>query len=206
MTILWQSVGVLATAFGASFLLKETGAETTRLLDVVATVIVAGAAWVWAQALDTSTWCNRNLQIIANIEEEFLAGLGRSRIHPYVGYMRKNRMLMPLLIQATLPIAIGLATLILHFCLRVYNTLNFASHIDWSRTAPYIALVVGLAGTFCVWHDSWNTHERLLKALGHIPEQRAWRPWPRRSPSPTVVPSESESGGASVAQSGTSGA
>lgn len=177
VTVLWQSVAVLATGFGAALLIKKDAPEAGQAMDIAAALVTAGAAWLVAHALDASGWFNRNVQLIANIEAEFLEERDAQRISPWIGYARANKMLMHMRIQTALGVAIGLATLITHFAVRVWPTLDRHAPFDLGRSSPYIVLILGAIGVGIVGKATWDDHEDLLFRLKKIEEKVGWLPW-----------------------------
>jgi hypothetical protein len=155
VTIMWQSVGLLATAFAATFFLKgESGGDRGPMLDVITSVVVIASLWVVAQAHDASEWCNRNLQIISNIERELLDSDDVFRIHPYAGQKRKNKLLGYFRIQVTLSISLMVLAVLMHFLLRVGDQLSFSNPISPIKLLPYVVLA---AGTAWVWSERNST-------------------------------------------------
>ncbi len=109
--VVWQSVGVLVSAF-AIFALVEKNVVPT---DIATCIVLLLCAWLIAHLLDSSYWYNRNLVMIANIERQFLVGSDLKEIHYYFGAHRpKNRMIDHLKLQLVLALGLGAIVLFYH--------------------------------------------------------------------------------------------
>ncbi len=81
----WQSITVVLGTF-AIFSLVE---KQIISLDLASALIVLIAAWQIAHVYDASTWVNRNLAIIVNIEKQFLITDDVKNIHWFFQSQRK---------------------------------------------------------------------------------------------------------------------
>jgi hypothetical protein len=166
ITVLWQSAGVLATAFAAALLLKGDSAVADQGagIDIAVSVVIAMACWLVAHAFDAANWINRNLQIIGNVEAQFLDGTDLKVIHPYIGFARRNKMLMHTKIQASFGIIIAIAAFALHCAARVAGTLH-GNAVDWSRAVPAIVLVVGIVCDVAVYRATKHEYQKFLSDM-----------------------------------------
>src|SRR5688572_26301844 len=82
--VVWQSAGVLVTAFAILTLVEKDVVS----LDVATALVVLIAGWLLAHLHDAAYWYNRNLAIIANIERQFLGQGDLRDIHYYWGSHR----------------------------------------------------------------------------------------------------------------------
>src|SRR5690606_14260481 len=77
--VVWQPTVVLSTAFVA-MLLRDADLLQP---DFGTALMITASAWVVAHTLDASSWFNRNLAILRNIEREFLIEADIRRIQPF---------------------------------------------------------------------------------------------------------------------------
>ncbi len=170
VTIMWQSVAVLASAFAASFFLKGGILEGRGpAVDVIASLVVVASMWVIAHAYDAALWCNRNLQIISNIERELLEPSDVLRIHPYVGKPNDNTMLGYFRIQVVLAASLVLFAILGHFVSRVWATLSPDNPVDPIRSLPYAVLAAGIAWVRWERKSTRASYARFMAALGEPP-------------------------------------
>jgi hypothetical protein len=150
VTVLWQSVAVLATAFAAALLVKRDSPAGQRdiLFDVATALVVAASSWLVTHALDAANWFNRNIQIIGNIEKVFFKLMPREDWpHPYghPSWHRENTVLLHMAIQSSLGVVVGLAALGFHFISRVLPDLHWnLRDVDLPRVLPYFTAVLGV--------------------------------------------------------------
>jgi hypothetical protein len=165
--VLWQSAAVLATAFGAALLLKKDGGAAAEgsTTDIAAAVVIAAACWLFVHAVDAANWINRNLQIIGNVEAQFLGRADRAVIHPYIGFKRPNKMLPHTKIQASLAVLVGMFAFIAHFVSRVVPTLDADAAIDWARFLPTITVVVGASLDIWAYKSARSDFARFLEDM-----------------------------------------
>jgi hypothetical protein len=168
VTVLWQATAVLGTAFGAALLLKKVDSTTASdsTADFATAAVIAVSFWLVAHAFDASLWLNRNLQIISNIEHEFLSVADKERIHPYIGDVRKNEMLLHTRIQAWLGVIVGVGAYALHFRSRVAETLGQSNVIDVGRALPTAVLLIGLVVTGIIYRSTRASYADFLKRIG----------------------------------------
>ena len=140
--VTWQSVGLILGAF-ALFALAE---KNIIPVDWAVSLVLLMDVWALRHLQDASSWYNRNLAMIANIERQFLKKEDLRNIHYYFGKHRpENRMISHLRIQVMLTVAIGLLILTYHFSTRVWDTLSAKAQVDIAKLLPYlIAVVSGL--------------------------------------------------------------
>jgi len=161
VAIIWQSTGVLVSAF-AVFALSEKGIIS---LDIAVTLIVAMCGWFLANLLEVSFWYNRNLAIIANIEKEFLEKGDLSKIHHYFQSHRpNNKMIRRFKIQFLLGIVILAIFLYLHLFDRFLPILMF-SRKDFTTycVLPYLLLIAVVIYLFTSWKFRKEKYESFIK-------------------------------------------
>jgi hypothetical protein len=170
VTVLWQAVGVLATAFGASLLVKGESAtgSTGLVVDMAATVVIAAAFWLIAHAMDAANWYNRNIQIIGNIERVFFAFMkGPERVHPYGAptWQRENKILLHMRIQLSLGAMVAAAAFLLHLFARVLPDMKQDNAFDPPRILPLVAAVIGVITCVRVRKETRNDFDKFLTDL-----------------------------------------
>jgi hypothetical protein len=172
VTVMWQSVAVLASAFAASFFLKGGILEGRGpAVDVIASLVVVACMWVIAHAYDAGLWCNRNLQIIGNIERELLDPADAVRIHPFVGGRRKNELLGYFQIQVVLAVSLAGFAMVGHFHSRVRDQLSPDNPIDPIKILPYAVLVAGAGWVWWVRRSTRRSFDRFVAGPEEIPRE-----------------------------------
>jgi hypothetical protein len=147
LTIIWQSVGVLAGGF-AIFSLVD---KQILPVDYASSLVVLIAAWLVAHAYDASNWFNRNQWIITNIERQFLDRSDLRAIHPYFGeHRRAGSMLSHVKVQKNLGLGVGTLVLLFHF-----TTVAKFGFLYWFRTCHPR------------WSETWSLFS-LSKALPYL--------------------------------------
>ena len=136
ITVVWQSVGILAGAF-ALFALVE---KHTLSFDWACGLMLLIAGWVVAHTYDANTWFNRNITIVANIERQFLRSEDAKEIHFYFTEHRASGdMLDHFKVHRAFGVAIGSLILLYHFFTRVVPGIGQPmSNFDPNRTVPYV--------------------------------------------------------------------
>ncbi|TAK84792.1 MAG: hypothetical protein EPO20_13195 [Betaproteobacteria bacterium] len=159
--VVWQGVAVLAGAV-ALFALVE---RAFLSLDLACSFFVLLLGWFVAHVLDASTWFNRNLAIMTNVERDFLRDEDLSLIHYYFGKPRpNNRMISHFSIQVAFALALAVLVLGTHFAYRVVP--GFAlplSKFDWTRALPYVVLSVTCLYLLAFWRKTERNYSELLK-------------------------------------------
>lgn len=170
VTVMWQSVAVLASAFAASFFLKGGILEGRGpAVDVIASLVVVASMWVIAHAYDAALWCNRNLQIISNIERELLDPADAFRIHPYVGSQNKHTLLGYFRIQVVLAGSLVLFAVLGHFVSRVWDHLSPENPVDPIKVLPYAVLAVGTGWVRWERKSTRISFDRFMAGLAEPP-------------------------------------
>jgi hypothetical protein len=139
ITVVWQSVGILAGAF-ALFALVE---KHTLSFDWACSLMLLIAGWVVAHTYDANTWFNRNITIVANIERQFLWPEDSKNIHFYFTEHRASGdMLDHFKVHRVFGVAIGLLILLYHFLTRVVPGFGLPwSDFDPNRAVPYFVSI-----------------------------------------------------------------
>jgi hypothetical protein len=142
LTVLWESVGVLAGAF-AIFALVE---KRVLPVDLAAALVVLIASWLVAHTYDANTWFNRNLVIVTNIERQFLRPEDAREIHCYfAGHREPENMLDHLIIQRDFGIGVGALVLGDHFATRVLPGVGAPwGNFEVQRTIPYVIAILSV--------------------------------------------------------------
>ncbi|MBZ5720719.1 MAG: hypothetical protein LAO03_10095 [Acidobacteriia bacterium] len=141
LTVVWQSVGVLAGAF-AIFALVE---KQTITLDVATALMVVIATWHLGHVYDANTWFNRNLGIIANIERLFLKEEDTKNIQFYFAepHRKAGSLVSHLTVQRNFGYAIAALVLVYHFSIRILPLFHKqGSPREFQRFAPYVLAIV----------------------------------------------------------------
>ncbi len=154
--VVWQSVSVLIGAF-ALFALSE---KNIIPIDIACTLIVMIATWLIAHVFDASHWYNRNLNIIANIEREFLNKEDSKLIHFYFArHIKPNDIITQLKIQRMLGIYVIILVFLYHLLTRIIPKLgkvidlfndisakgiNGLKGYSFSIVIPYIFIIICL--------------------------------------------------------------
>jgi hypothetical protein len=148
LTIVWQSVGVLAGAFAGIALLQRQAVT----LDLATSLIVIVATWHVGHVYDANTWFNRNLGIIANIERQFLSKDDARLIHFYFaeGHRRPGTLVSHLKVQFYFGIGVATIAIVYHAASRLVPLLgqSLSCH-DLVRCLPYVTAV----GCFAWLHN-----------------------------------------------------
>ena len=163
--VVWQGVAVLAGAV-ALFALVE---KSFLSLDLACSFFVLLLGWFVAHVLDASTWFNRNLAIMTNVERDFLRDEDLSLIHYYFGKPRpNNRMISHFSIQVAFALALALLVLGTHFAYRVVPGFTLPlGKFDWMRALPYVVLLVTCLYLVAFWRKTeWNYSELLKNSPG----------------------------------------
>jgi len=136
ITVVWQSVGILAGAF-ALFALVE---KHTLSFDWACSLMLLMAGWVVAHTYDANAWFNRNITIVANIERQFLRPEDAKEIHFYFTEHRASGdMLDHFKVQKTFGITVGILILLYHFVTRVVPGFGQPwSNFDPNGAVPYV--------------------------------------------------------------------
>ena len=141
ITVVWQSVGILAGAF-ALFALVE---KHTLSFDWTCGLMVLIAGWVVAHTYDANTWFNRNITIVANIERQFLRPEDSKEVHFYFTEHRASGdMLDHFKVHRAFGLSIGSFILLYHFSTRVLPGIGQGqplSNFDPNRAGPYVVCV-----------------------------------------------------------------
>lgn len=123
LTVIWQSVGVLAGSMAALALAEKN----VLPLDYATSFVIIMSAWLVAHSYVASNWFNRNQAIIVNIERQFLKRSDLQEIHPYFMEHRKaGDMVTHVRIQQMLGIGIAFLILIYHFLNQVLPAIGKA--------------------------------------------------------------------------------
>jgi predicted signal transduction protein with EAL and GGDEF domain len=77
LTVSWQAVAVVAGSFVLFFGLAE---RPTISLDAAVAMMLILVAFQLCHVYDANTWFNRNLEIVSNIERQFLTIRVRGRM------------------------------------------------------------------------------------------------------------------------------
>lgn len=135
ITVVWQTIGTLIGAF-AFLALAEKHIISE---DIAISLIIFVVAWAVAHLYDASSWYNRNIAIITNIERQLLNAKDEKEIHFFFLKHRKNEMIEHFKIQFCLSFGIGLIMLLYHFFKYVFPYIVFDIHsIDLLKYLPYI--------------------------------------------------------------------
>jgi len=139
ITVVWQSVGILAGAF-ALFALVE---KHTLSFDWACGLMLLIAGWVVAHTYDANTWFNRNITIVANIERQFLRSEDAKEVHFYFTQHRASGdMLDHFKVHRAFGLSIGSLILLYHFFTRVLPGIRQPwSNFDPNRAVPYVVCV-----------------------------------------------------------------
>lgn len=151
--VLWQSLGTLLGA-AALFGLVE---KKVISLDAATTLFLVLPGWLIATALDSSTWYNRNILLIRNIEQQFLL---ESDVHDVHYYFRdpprpNNEVIGHFRVQIGLALVLSFLVLIYHFVsARIWQGMSMANgRFIPSHAIPYLEALAG--GCFLFW---WRAH------------------------------------------------
>lgn len=159
--VVWQGVAVLAGAV-ALFALVE---KAFLSFDLACSFFVLLLGWFVAHVLDASTWFNRNLAIMTNVERDFLRDEDLTLIHYYFGRPRPhNRMISHFSIQVAFALALALLVLGTHFAYRVIP--GFAlplAKFDLMRALPYGVSLVTCLYLLAFWRKTKLNYSELLK-------------------------------------------
>jgi predicted outer membrane lipoprotein len=148
LTVIWQSVGVLASAFAILSLVEKQ----IVTLDCAAAVVVLISGWLIAHTYDASNWFNRNQAIISNIERQFLRKSDTAEIHCYFEKYRKvGAMLHHLRIQQMFGLGIGAIMLAYHFWTQVVPGIGAPwSTFSFPKCLPYLTLLACAFGVLYI--------------------------------------------------------
>jgi hypothetical protein len=122
-------------------------------LDFAASIVIAICSWLVANTLDASSWFNRNINIISNIERQFLEIKDLNEIHPYFNTHRDSGSIISFfVIQLALGIALSTLVLIYHFYTSVWPYFCCMNcQIIYSKFLPYVTTLVSII----LWRMLW---------------------------------------------------
>jgi len=155
LSTVWQSAGVLASAF-AIFALVE---KETLPIDFASSLVVLIAAWLIALTYDANAWYNRNLIIAANIERQFLIEKDSREIHHFFTRHRTGENMVDHL-KIHFYFGAGLAAIVLisHFITRVVPGFGASfCELEMVRSIPY---VTALGSGWWIW---WFRNDLIRK-------------------------------------------
>ena len=137
--VVWQPVGVVAAA-AVLFGLVE---KRVISFDVATCAFLILVAWLLGHVIDASTWYDRNIKIVANIERQFLKKADLRNVHYFFGEEPKTNTMEHVKLQGVLGMALGLLVLVYHFATRVWPGF-FADSPSFqpARSAPYAVAAV----------------------------------------------------------------
>lgn len=140
----WQSITAVLGTF-AIFSLVE---KQIISLDLASSLIILIAAWQIAHVYDASTWVNRNLAIIVNIEKQFLISEDIKNIHWFFQGHRSWDHLDNFKIQMLLGAGIIVIILSNHFLEVVVpgfgKPISFFNFISALPYAVFVSSIIGL--------------------------------------------------------------
>jgi hypothetical protein len=112
---------------------------------LASTFVVLTVGWSLAHTVDARVWFNRNLQIISNIERQFLASSDCQEVHYFFCRPHRRGTIEHLLIQGALGSAVGVIALGWHFSTRVLPGFGSPwSSLEAMRSVPYLAALAVL--------------------------------------------------------------
>lgn len=163
LTVIWQSVGVLGAGL-ALFSLTEKHVFGT---DFATAAMVLICFWLMANAYVASEWFNRNINILSNIERQFLGREDLREINPFFDRHRPAGLMVGhIRVQWLLGAVLASVVLIRHFFVEIVPTAHWSLNIhdlDWSKTVPYLALLGGLIGVGKIRKDGLDAERLFLR-------------------------------------------
>lgn len=138
----WECLAVLAAAVAAVTVDSEK-----VVFDFAIAIAASVCVWFAASSIDASSWFNRNITIISNIERLFLERGDATLVHRYfLPPHRAPKMISHFRIHLALACLVGTLLILLHAHLRVLPVLGALSLEYWSRMLPLVIGSVGLVG------------------------------------------------------------
>lgn len=164
INVVWQPIALLVASLGLlSFAEKEF-----INLDLAITLIVLFNGWFIAHVYDSSTWYNRNLVILTNIEKQFLNDQDEKEIHYYFKrpHRKIDKMITHFKLQRTLGIGLILIALYYHATKRTVE-INLFLNKYLQVLLPYLVVViVAIYLHRCIKSGNQSYEELLEKSPG----------------------------------------
>lgn len=156
----WQFLGVLAGAVGFLALVDKK----ILSLDYAASIVIAICAWLVANSLDASNWFNRNINIISNIERQFLTLKDIKEIHPYINVHKDPGSIISFFkIQIGLGIAISTLILLYHFYETVLPYIGCPyTELQFVKCLPYMTEVLAIFLCCKLW-KKYQAHDKYFE-------------------------------------------
>lgn len=148
--VVWQPLGVVVGG-GVLFALA---AKKIFSYDVATAIFVILVAWLIAHAIDASTWYDRNIKIITNIERQFLRRSDLREIHFFFGEQPKKDAMEHVKLQAALGLSLGTLALLYHFFARVWPGFFGRHHnLQLQLALPYVVAAVAAVLVWLFYRD-----------------------------------------------------
>lgn len=137
--VVWQPVGFVVAA-AVLFGLVE---KAVISFDVATCAFLIVLAWLLGHVIDASTWYDRNINIVANIERQFLKSSDLQDVHYFFGEQPKMDTMEHVRLQAVLGLALGALVFLYHFMTRVWPGF-FVDDPTFQpgRGTPYVVAVI----------------------------------------------------------------
>lgn len=153
--VVWRSIGLFVTAVS----LVAVAKNGLLNYDIAISVFLICSFWFLSQIIDSTSWYNRNLVIIANIEKQFLVESDLKNIHVYFAAHREYEMISHQKIQFYFSIIISFVVVALHFYDRL-RPLFCSDKCGLLLFLPYIVAFIGMIFLCWFWDSekkSYNT-------------------------------------------------
>lgn len=137
--IVWQSICMLIAAITAFALIKDN----LFSLDMAASVALIACIWLLAHVYDASFWYNRNIVIIANIEQQFLRQDDGGEMKFFFSENQPKGVYMSHCIQRALGISVAVLVLGFQFYETILPILLKQSKFEIFNAAPWIIAACG---------------------------------------------------------------
>lgn len=139
INVVWQPIALLVASLGLlSFAEKEF-----INFDLAITLVVLLSGWFIAHVYDSSTWYNRNLVILSNIEKQFLRGQDEKEIHFF--FKRSHRKIDTMITHFKLQRALGIGLIFIvlyyHVTKRIVE-INLFLNKYLQVLLPYLVAVI----------------------------------------------------------------
>lgn len=161
VALVWQAIGVLVGTV-ALFSLVE---KKVLPLDIAATLAILVATWFIQHVYDAWEWFHRNMQLLTNVERQFLRHSDQKIIHHFFKrHLLTTKMPAHFKLQAFL--GYGLATIVFAFHLseRVFKErFDPSSASEYLRFAPLIAVACGIGAVIFTFQRVVSDNKDLNK-------------------------------------------
>ena len=143
LTVIWQSVSVLGVGF-ALFSLTE---KHVIGADAATAGMILICFWLIANAYVASEWFNRNINILSNIERQFLRRQDLKEISPFFAkHVPAGKMVGYIRVQWSLGVGLVVLVLVRHFVVEVVPFVRrplcvSISNLGWAKAVPYLIFV-----------------------------------------------------------------